>query len=419
MAVFTYRATDATAGDQSGTITADTPRQARDLLRSRGLTVRDLEDYAPSLPRAPAVTTVVAAATTTSNASPLRRRRSRGNRHLVTQLLRELSTLLGVGVPLVEALDTISRQHAGRFQATILVLRDRVSAGLSLAEAMRQQPHIFDDLAVSITEVGEDAGTLDTSLERLAEFRERAELLRGRISTALIYPAIVSVLAVASSVFLMTFVVPRILEPLIELGQPMPFATRVVKGLSDALLAWGWLAAIVLAAAAAGFFAIVRTDRGRLAWHRFILRVPVLGDLVRKQAIVRIAIVVSTLLKSGIVFVRAIQIAQRTTDNLVLRDALARCEAAIVAGSDIGEALAKTRAFSPMAVQLFSVGQESGRLEEMLDRLAAVYDQQVQHAAQRLAAILEPLLIVLLAVVVLFIVMATVLPILEAGNAIQ
>ena len=415
MAVFTYKATDAAAADQSGTITADTPRQARDLLRSRGLTVRDLEDYAPH-------TTSPATQTGTRLALPGRRvkRRSRApRRHLVTQLLREVSTLLGVGVPLVEALDTISHQHDGRFQGTILILRDRVTAGSSLAQAMREHPHVFDDLAVSITEVGEDAGTLDTSLERLAEFRERAELLRGRISTALIYPALVSVLAVASSLFLMTFVVPRILEPLIELGQPMPLATRIVKGLSDGLLAWGWLLALALAAAAAGFGAIIRTARGKLAWHRFILRLPVVGELVRKQAIVRIAIVVGTLLKSGIVFVRAIQIAQRMTANVVLRDALARCEAAIAAGSNIGEALEKTRAFPPMVVQIFSVGQESGRLEEMLDRLATVYDQQVQHAAQRLAAILEPLLIVFLAIVVLFIVMATVLPILEAGNAIQ
>ena len=415
MAVFTYKASDAAgAGDQSGTITADTPRQARDLLRARGLTVRDLDDFAPRAAQA---------SRSGTDAAPIsllrRRRRARGQRHLVTQLLRELSTLLGVGVPLVEALDTISRQHAGRFRGTILVLRDRVTAGASLAQAMSEQPHAFDDLAVSITEVGEDAGTLDTSLERLAEFRERAELLRGRISTALIYPAIVSVLAVGSSVFLMTFVVPRILEPLMELGHPMPLATLIVKGLSDALLAWGWLLAIVLAAAACGFAILVRTERGKLAWDRFILRLPVIGDLVRKQAIVRIAVVVGTLLKSGIVFVRALQIAQRTTSNVVIRDALARCEVAIAAGSDIGEALEKTKAFPPMVVQIFSVGQESGRLEEMLDRLAAVYDQQVQHAAQRLAAILEPALIVLLAVGVLFVVMATVLPILEAGNAIQ
>jgi type II secretory pathway component PulF len=256
-------------------------------------------------------------------------------------------------------------------------------------------------------------------LQRLAEFRERSELFRNRIATALIYPTIVLVLAVTASVFLMTFVVPRILEPLIEQGQELPLPTRIVKGASGFLVAWWWL----LGTVAVGLFVtsgvVLRTPRGRLAWHRFVLRVPVLGDLVRKQAIVRICVVVGTLLKSGVVFVRAVQIAQRTTANLVLREALVECERAITAGGDIGEAIERTGAFPPMVVQVFAVGQQSGRLEEMLDRLAETYDQQVSTAATRLAAILEPTLIVVLAVFVLFIVMATVLPILEAGNAIQ
>jgi type II secretory pathway component PulF len=140
---------------------------------------------------------------------------------------------------------------------------------------------------------------------------------------------------------------------------------------------------------------------------------------MRKQAIVRICVVLSTLLKSGIVFVRAIQIAQRTTNNLVLRDALVACEKAITAGGDIGDAVGRTGAFPPMVVQIFAVGQQSGRLEEMLERLADTYDRQVETAAARLTAVLEPVLIVILAVVVLFIVLATVLPILEAGNVVQ
>jgi type II secretory pathway component PulF len=171
--------------------------------------------------------------------------------------------------------------------------------------------------------------------------------------------------------------------------------------------------------AVSAFGAVLRTPAGLLRWHRLVLRIPLLGDLVRKQAIVRIAVVLATLLKSGIVFVRALQIAQRTTGNIVLRDALKKCEHAIVAGGEISEALEETGAFPPMVVRIFSLGQQSGRLEEMLDRLATAYDQQVSSAAQRLAAIMEPALIVILALVVLFIVMATVLPILEAGNAIH
>ena len=401
MAVFTYKALDVSSAEARGTITADTPRQARDLLRGRGLIVQDVADVA-SAKRSVSVSGG-----------------GRGNAHQLTDVLWELSTLLGVGVPLLEALDTVARQHRGRLALAVTLLRDRVAAGSSLAGAMREQGAPFDALTISITEVGEDAGTLDASLQRLAEFRERSQQLKGRVATALLYPALVLTMAVFSGTFLMTFVVPRIVEPLIEQGQPMPLPTRIVKGASDFLISWGWLILICAAGAAAGFAALLRHPRGRLAWHRAILRLPLIGDLTRKQAVVRMAVVISTLLKSGIVFLRAVQIAQATTSNLVLRDALARCERAVTAGSDVAVAMNETGAFAPMVVQIFALGQQSGRMEEMLDRLATVYDQQVSTASQRLTAVLEPILIVILALVVLLIVAATVLPILEAGNAIQ
>jgi len=401
MAVFTYIASAPSAGDTSGTIAADTPRQARDLLRERGLIVSKIEDYTPA------------------KRSPVRARLGRSSAYHSTMFIRELATLLGVGVPLLEALQTLNGQYRGRFAGTIALLRDRVAAGSSLAAAMREQPAVFDELCVSITSVGEDAGTLETSLERLAEFRERSQQFRGKIANALIYPAIVLSMAVCASLFLMTFVVPRILEPLIEQGQPLPFPTRVVKGASDFVLVWWWALLIAVIVIVGGARTMLKTKGGKRWWHSTMLRLPLLGDLIRKQAIVRMAIVLGTLLKSGIVFVRALQIVQGTTPNVVLRDALVRCERAIGAGGDIGDALRETGAFPPTVVQVFSVGQQSGKLEEMLDRLAAAYDQQVTSAAQRLTAVLEPALIIMLALVVLFIVMATVLPILEAGNAIQ
>jgi type II secretory pathway component PulF len=321
-------------------------------------------------------------------------------------------------MPLLEALDTAAKQHSGAMRTSILLLRESVAGGMSFACAMREQPRAFDELACTIAEVGEDAGTLDSSLDRLAEFRERSHQFRSRISTMLIYPAIVFVVAIASSVFLMAFVIPKILQPLIEQGHPLPLPTRIVKAFSDGLLAWWWLGGILVAGLIAGFSTALSTRRGRLAWHRFLLHLPYIGDMLRKQSVVRVAVVVSTLLKSGVVFVRAIQIAQRTAGNLVLQDALARLENAVTAGADIGEALADTRAFPPIVVQMFTLGQQSGRLEEMLDRLAHSYDQQLAVSTQRLAAILEPVLIVILAIVVLFIVLATVLPILEAGNVV-
>jgi type II secretory pathway component PulF len=404
MAVFTYTAIDDGEAVVSGTIAADTPRQAREQLRSRGLLVQAIRAR-----RAGVMWLRLAGW----------RRSGRVQRHKTVQFVREMATLLGIGVPMLEALDTIARQHRGPYLAVILQLRERVAAGISLAQAMREQPDVFDEITVNMTETGEDAGTLDAIFERLAEFRERQAQLRGSIGTALIYPGIVLCMAVLVTMLLMSFVVPRIIDPLLEQGQELPTITIIVKGLSDLLLGWWWLLLLIVIAGVAAVSAALRTERGQWAWHRTVLRLPLIGDLVRKHAIVRIAVAISTLIKSGVEFVRALQIAQRSTRNLVIRDALARCEKAVSAGGEIAAGLEQTQAFPPLVVQVFSIGQQSGRLEEMLDRLARDYDAQVALVAQRVAAILEPLLIIILAAIVLCIIMATLLPILEMGNVVQ
>ena len=430
MAVFTYKATTTSATEQSGTIAADTPRQARDLLRKRGLIVKDIAETNRKSETEAAPTEAVkpgqsARSVADSDSAPVKTSsrvfgvKPAGSKYQITLFIRELSTLLAVGIPLLEALDTIASQHTGRFNACILTLRDRVAAGASLAGTMRELPETFDDLCVNITEVGEDAGTLDSSLSTLADFRERSLQVKGRIGTILIYPAIVLVTAMLSSFFLMTFVVPKILEPLIEQGQQLPLPTRIVKSTSDFLLSYGWIGLIALPIVVSIFTMYLRTKKGRWNYDQFLLRIPVLGELIRKQAIVQISVIISTLLKSGIVFLRAMEIARRSTRNVVLQNALDQCIRAVTAGEDIAPAMAQSKAFPPMVMQIFALGQQSGQLEQMLDRLATNYDQQVQTSANRLTAILEPVLIIILAVVVLIIVMATVLPILEAGNAIQ
>jgi type II secretory pathway component PulF len=283
---------------------------------------------------------------------------------------------------------------------------------------MAEHPAQFDELCVTITEVGEDSGTLDSALERLAQFKDRSAQLRGKATTALIYPSIVLIMAISISIFLMSFVVPSILQPLIDLGRPLPVPTRIVKSASDLLVGWGWLAGVVFVLVAGLTAWAVRTGPGRRVWHSLLMRVPVLGELIRKQAVVRIAVTMSVLLRSGVVFLRAIQISQRVTGNVIVRDALARCERAVGAGGDIATALQQTGAFSALVVQVFAVGQQSGRLEEMLERLADSYDQEIATACQRLSAILEPVLIIILATLVLLIAMATMLPILEASNVL-
>ncbi len=402
MAVFAYRATTAAAVPVTGTLVADTPRAAREQLHERGLTVRSV---VPKPQRGAA-------------SSAWRARW--GRRRLATRSVgftRDLATLLAVGVPLADAVGTLAEQATGPFRSVLLQLQDRVASGASLATALAEQPGAFDDLDVALADVGEAAGNLDAVLDRLAEFKEARSAVRNRVGTALIYPAIVFVVAVSVSVLLMTFVVPKLLAPLVESGQPIPPVTRVVKAASDALVQYWWagLAAIATVAAVVGY--ALGTPRGRAVWDRLVLRVPLLGDAARKQAIARLALVLAVLLRSGIVFVRALEIAGRTTSNGVLRDALARCAAAVTSGTDVAEAVRGSGAFPPMVVQMFAVGQQSGRLEDMLDRLAADYDRQVRTLTTRLTTILEPALILLLVALVGSIALATLLPMLEAADA--
>ncbi len=403
MAVFAYKAFDASslssaAAITNGTVVADTPRQARDLLRQRGLTVERL-----------------------SPVHAARSRRFAGRRrdhHKVTAFARELSTLLGVGTPLTDALETVVSQNRGSFRSTVMLLREQIVAGSSLAVAMSYHAAVFDELCVNLVEVGEDSGTLEVALERLARFRERRQQLRGKVGTALLYPAMVLVTALAVSIFLMTFVVPGILQPLLEQGRTLPLPTRIVKGTSDFLVQWGWLIAVAVAVLAAAFAAIMKTRGGRWLWDAFVLRLPLIGSLLCKSQIVRLTVILETLLQSGVVFVRALQVARKSTRNVVLADALLRCETAVSAGRDIAPALQASGVFPPLVVQVFSVGQQSGRLDEMLHRLANDYDEQVAAAAQRATAILEPILILILAAIVATIALATLLPILEAGDVL-
>ena len=201
-------------------------------------------------------------------------------------------------------------------------------------------------------------------------------------------------------------------------GKPLPFATVIIKGASDLLLGWWWAILLGLAAVVSGMSALLRSERGAMAWHRLQLKLPLFGDLIRRQAIARMSLVMATLLKSDVVFVRAVRIAQRTVRNRVLRNALVACEQAVMSGRDISVALEKTSAFPPLVIQMFAVGQASGRLEAMLESLAADYDTQVDITAGRITTLLEPLMMIILAVVVGFIAFATILPILEAGNVL-
>ena len=403
MPVFTYTALRPDSTPMKGSIAADTPRQARDQLRTRGLVVHEItaDREKPAWLRL----------------NFLQRRRFRSK---TGTAIRELATLLSAGIPVLEAIDTLVAQHRGGFRNSLLLLRDRVASGSSVAEAMSDQPEVFDHLAVHMVEVGETSGNLDGVLDQLATFLDKSSRMKDQVLNALIYPSFVLLVSITVSVFLMTFVVPMLLENLLDMGKALPWPTRVLRVISETLVNYGAVAAMVVAAIVVGFLALIRTTRGRYLWHKFLLRLPLLGEMLQKQAIGRVAFVVGTLMSSGIVFLKAMEIAGRTCPNVVLREGLDRLRSAVEAGRDIGVAMeAEKSVFPPVVVQIFTVGQQSGKLEEMLERLSADYEQQVNTSATRVAALIEPMLIVVLSAFVGFILFATVLPILEAGNVLS
>ncbi len=401
MPVFAYQAVRSGSQEVHGTIAADSPREARDKLRTQGLLIVGLNQQSER-----------------RKVAWIPRRGSGRQAANVAVAVRDLATLLSTGIGLVNALDTMGAQYRGRFRTALLALRERVAGGSSLSEAMQADPDFFDELTIQMVRVGENAGTLDVVLDRLADFRERYLLFKDRITTALVYPAIIITLAVTVSIFLMTVVLPMLLENLVESGRPLPWPTRVLKFLSESATTHGWWilgVAVVLVTLLAAF---VRTAPGKRLWHRFVFTLPVLGPLARKQEIARTAVIIATLMENGIVFVEAAETAARASKNVLLKEALEAIRSKVQSGRDIGESLAATGVFPPLVVQIFTVGQQTGELERMLNRLATGYESQVASATARLTAALEPILIVVLAVVVGFILFATILPILEAGNVL-
>ncbi len=400
MPVYSYKATDSRGVASAGTLSANSAYEARTDLRDRGLRVLDIAEQK-------ATRTNISLATTPGRYSA----RFAG-------VMSELATLLGTGIPLLEAMKSVAHQQPRLVHVALMQLRDRVSSGVSLTEAMQEQPEMFDPLCIRMAEVGESSGTLDQTLRHWAEYKERSLQFRDRVTTALTYPIFVALTGVAVTIFLMTFVLPMLLESLLDSGKPLPWPTRIAKFGSDLFVHYGFELAVGFGIVIVGTILLLRTDRGRWCWHALILKLPVFGLLARKQAVSRIAFLIATLTKSGVPFLQALELTAKSSENRIIRKALLDAADAVRSGHDIAPAMQKTDAFPMSVIQVFSVGQESGRLDEMLDRLAQDYDRQVSKTTERLATILEPVLILTLAIFVGFILFATILPILEAGNVL-
>lgn len=404
MGVYRYQAIDPLESLVRGTVTADSIHQARRQLRDQGLVVRRIREHQQVSMR--------------GMLPPLLSGTGRQAKQW-ERSIDELAMLLQAGVPLLEALETLAQQVQGAFRTTLESVRDKVGNGSSLASALREYPGVFDLVSVQLVEVGENTGELDVVLRELAEFKQQSSQFKDKVATILIYPAFLCVLGIAAAIFLMTQVMPPLLESLQETMPELPAPTRIVQGFSQFLISWGWLVGLLVIVAAVVAVILLRIRSIRLQFDLLWLRTPVLGNMALKQSLARVAMVISVLSRSGIPLTRAFELAAQTCRNTGIRDALHRCSTLVAEGKSIPEALRHSPVFPPIVLQIFSIGEESGRLEELLTKLSTDYTRQVGQRSARIAALLEPILIIVLATFIGFLMLSIILPILEAGNVVS
>ena len=350
---------------------------------------------------------------------PAKRMGSIGMRDIVV-FTRQFSTMINAGLPLVQALDILSKQSESKaLQAVTKEVVFDVESGQTVADALRKRPKAFNELYVNMVAAGEAGGILDTILMRLATFIEKTDALVRKVKGAMIYPGVIMTVAAAAIAILLIFVIPTFEKMFAGVGLALPMPTRIVIGASKLLQGYWW----AMLGAGFGLFALgnryYATDSGRLRIDGILLRVPVLGDVLRKSAVSRFTRTLGTLISSGVSILDGLEITARTSGNRVIQNAIMASRESIAGGETIAAPLQKSGVFPPMVISMIAVGEQTGGLDEMLSKIADFYDEEVDAAVSGLLALMEPIMIVFLGVVVGGMVVAMYLPIFDMMNTVQ
>jgi general secretion pathway protein F len=406
--VYAYKGVTAAGRSARGHLDAESPRSARAKLRRDGITPIELVEGGDVASRSPTTSRFAARLPSLQRVSPL-------DLALAT---RQAATLLGAGIPLVQGLGALSDQvESPRLKAVLGRVRDRVNEGASFADALSGSS-VFPELYVSMVRAGEAGGALEQVLSRLADYLESQVRLRNKVGSILIYPLMMFLFACVVVGALVTVVLPQITELLVSLNQPLPFYTRWIIGMSNFARDWWWAILVAAGAGVAGLRAVIRTDRGRAAWDRLRLRLPVLGRLVRLLAISRFTRTLSTLLAGGLPITRALQTAGQVAGNTVLAAAIDKARLSITEGASVARPLRASGEFPPLVTHMIEVGEQSGELEAMLAKVADTYEEQVETTVTRVTALLEPILILIMVGIVLVIILATLVPLLQITSSL-
>ncbi len=399
MPTFVWEAKTKAGEFRSGTFTADSEDAVTERLRNQGLTITKVKRKPLEL-RLPNIGSGV------------------GLRDMVV-FTRTFSTMIDAGLPIVQGLDMLAAQSENpRFGRVLTSVKNEVEAGKSLSEAMASHPKVFDDLFRNLVAAGEAGGILDIIFRRLAVYLEKASKLRRQVRGALVYPLVIVAVGVLVVLVMMTKVLPVFEKMFLDLGAgSLPAPTRLVlaisHGITDNALVFTAVSALVIT----GFVMILRTERGRYVADTVLLRSPVIGNVMRKIAVSRFTRTLGTLLSSGVPILDAMDIVSKSAGNMVVANAITHSRNKISEGKDIASPLLETGVFPPMVVQMIGVGEQTGAMDEMLQKIADFYEDETDAAVAAMTALLEPIMLVVLGGVVGGLLIAMYMPIFEvAGN---
>ncbi len=378
MPIFEYKAIDADNRTKRGIIDADTPRDARLKLKRESLFVTDIKESRGRKKSAVRIKGVTGVETP-----------NKARTEQVAAVTRQMASLLQAGIPLAEALRMIIEQAPDKkIESVFRDIREKVTQGMPLGDAVLQHPAYFTDLYSNMVRAGESSGALDQVLVRLAQFLQAQTRLKNKVGAALIYPTIMVIVGVIVVAVLMTFVVPRVTQLIKGRGQELPLPTEILITVSDFLVGYWLLVLVGVLCLVIAFQLFVNSENGRLAFDRFKLKLPVFGDLMQKQAMARFSITLATLLRSGVPALQAINVTKNVLDNKVLQNALQTVHDRVVEGTDLATPMKLSGEFPPTVSYMVGVGEQAGNLEEMLERVSATYDEEVDLATQKLTSVI-------------------------------
>ncbi|MBW3697648.1 type II secretion system protein GspF [Vibrio sp. T187] len=402
MAAFEYKALNAQGKQKKGTIEGDNARQARQRLKEQGLVPIEV------------IEAKAKAEKSSGPSTGFKRGISTPDLALIT---RQISTLVQSGMPLEECLKAVSEQsEKPRIRTMLAAVRAKVTEGYTLADSLADYPHIFDELFRSMVAAGEKSGHLDAVLERLADYAENRQKMRSKLMQAMIYPVVLVVFAVTIVSFLLATVVPKIVEPIIQMGQELPQSTQFLLASSEFIQNWGIQLLLVFIAAFVMLRAALKKPTIRLSWDRKLLVLPLIGKIAKGVNTARFARTLSICTSSAIPILEGMKVAVDVMSNQHVKQQVLNAADSVREGASLRKALDQTKLFPPMMLHMIASGEQSGQLEQMLTRAADNQDQSFESTVNIALGIFTPALIALMAGLVLFIVMATLMPMLEMNN---